>query len=197
VNETVVLCEGYYDRAFWSGLLQHLGCRSLRPRPGGTVLDPFNTRVQGGDHAFLSVTHRFLRVRPCQGKDQVKSAATLRLKERAGKPLERLVINVDCDLNADGTPNASATVNLPSMENLLRQLDPGMTADAIGTLRVDAEQPRSHSFVGKPTMPQPPAYQINRHWSVSFVPLFAPHILRVLSVSSPGWTRARCARRSL
>ncbi len=35
VTESVVLCEGYHDRAFWAGLLLSLNCTDPRIVPGG------------------------------------------------------------------------------------------------------------------------------------------------------------------
>ena len=34
MSESVVLCEGYHDRAFWAALLEHLGCADPGRNPG-------------------------------------------------------------------------------------------------------------------------------------------------------------------
>lgn len=57
--ETVILCEGYHDRAFWSGWLLHLGCTDPGlPKPGRTgrqeVVDAGGRTVKGGDFMFLT-----------------------------------------------------------------------------------------------------------------------------------------------
>ena len=57
--ESVVLCEGYHDRAFWTGWLQHLGCANPGQRQGSAeirVKDPWGDRVRGGEFAFHSAT---------------------------------------------------------------------------------------------------------------------------------------------
>lgn len=44
MSESVILCEGFHDRAFWDGWLTHLGCNSdgFRPgTPGYPALDPW------------------------------------------------------------------------------------------------------------------------------------------------------------
>ena len=108
MTESVILCEGYHDRALWAGWLSFLGCTDPgTPPPGKTartrIYDPWNTPVIGGHYAFLSKSGRFIRVVPCQGKGNVLPAARLRLQERGSKPLTRLLINVDPDVPAGGT----------------------------------------------------------------------------------------------
>jgi hypothetical protein len=46
MSESAVLCEGYYDRAFWAGLLVHLGCVDPGQGPHGRrpVFDPMAVR---------------------------------------------------------------------------------------------------------------------------------------------------------
>ena len=48
MSESVILCEGYYDRAFWAGWLTHLGCTDPGQRANGThripVKDPWNVK---------------------------------------------------------------------------------------------------------------------------------------------------------
>ena len=34
MSESLVLCEGYHDRAFWAGWLGRLGCSDVGFRPG-------------------------------------------------------------------------------------------------------------------------------------------------------------------
>jgi hypothetical protein len=52
MSESVILCEGYHDRAFWKGWLTHLRCSDPgEPPPGSSrrrdIFDPWNTRVVG------------------------------------------------------------------------------------------------------------------------------------------------------
>lgn len=51
MSERYVLCEGYHDRAFWGGLLLHLGATDPGVRPGGLrapIIDPWGLSVRGG-----------------------------------------------------------------------------------------------------------------------------------------------------
>jgi len=125
MSESVVLCEGYHDRAFWAGWLEHLGCENLgRPR-GRTgriqVRDPWDKPVVGGEFAFRSKTGKFLRIVPCQGKDKVLSAAESRLKDREVEKLVRLALNVDSDKTANGVSSASAVLSYQAVEACLRK----------------------------------------------------------------------------
>lgn len=136
-SESVVLCEGYHDRAFWAGLLLHLGCKSLKPQRGNAVLDPFGVQVRGGQYAYRSKSDKFIRIVPCESKSNIRPIARTRLKERETKPLEQLVINVDADTNADGTPCASVTMSRQSMIDLVREFDENISEGHDGILRID------------------------------------------------------------
>ena len=103
--ESVVLCEGYHDRAFWAGLLlSRCGCvKSTR--------DPFGETVQGaGQYGFCTLSGQFARVVPAGGDaDRVLQAGRTRLGRRRSKPLRRLVLCIDDDtLGGDGSPRLSA-----------------------------------------------------------------------------------------
>jgi len=48
MSESVILCEGYHDRAFWAGWLLHLGCTDPGLPSAGKatrtpIFDPWNT----------------------------------------------------------------------------------------------------------------------------------------------------------
>ena len=78
-SENVVLCEGYYDRAFWAGWLLHLGCVDLRvieQRPTGKrkVLDPWGGDVEGGAFGFRAKDGTF-RANPAVPR-QARSRST-------------------------------------------------------------------------------------------------------------------------
>ncbi len=55
-TESVVLCEGFHDRAFWKGWLSHLDCRDARTKlPSGAferARDPFGKFVEPGQFAW-------------------------------------------------------------------------------------------------------------------------------------------------
>jgi hypothetical protein len=100
-TESVVLCEGVHDRAFWKGWLEHLGCRDARPRlPTGGIgkaVDPFGKPVEQGQFAFVSPSGAFVRVRPCNGDKGVLSELKKRLEGRMTNGLLRLVVGLDID----------------------------------------------------------------------------------------------------
>lgn len=130
MSESVILCEGYHDRAFWTGWLEHLGCENLgRPRDGAgqiQVYDPWNSLVSRGEFAFRSKTGKFLRIVPCRGKDNVLPTAESRLKDREVKRLLRLVLNVDCDVSLSNTHSPRPGLSYQAVEALLRQFgEPG------------------------------------------------------------------------
>src|SRR5438874_3231905 len=105
MSESLVLCEGFHDRAFWDGWLRLLGCDSAGFRPGTSgfpAVDPWGVGVRGGQFAYRSNSGAFVRIRPCQGKTNVLREAKIRLAQRATKSLVRLVISVDVDASASG-----------------------------------------------------------------------------------------------
>jgi hypothetical protein len=142
MSESVILCEGYHDRAFWAGWLAHLGCSDPgAPLLGSSrrrrILDPWQDRVEGGQYAYLSRTGQFLRVIPCNGKDKILAIARDRLNERSRKPLVRLVLNVDADTTASGVHTATG-LRLQDVEQYIRaNVDPGATRNAAEQIEVD------------------------------------------------------------
>jgi hypothetical protein len=135
MSESVILCEGYHDRAFWSGWLAWLGCTDPGIQAGKTgrvpVVDPWGVEVKGrGQHAFLSPGGKFIRVIPCNGKSNVRRQARERLADRMDKNLERLVINVDSDAAVAPGEEPDAALTTASLETLLREFgQPAVTAD--------------------------------------------------------------------
>jgi hypothetical protein len=108
MSESVVLCEGFHDRAFWDGWLTHLGCNSDGFKPGTSgypARDPWNLAVTHGQFAYRSASRNFVRVRACKGKTHVVPEARIRLGQRNTKALVRLVLNVD----PDSDPSSAAT----------------------------------------------------------------------------------------
>lgn len=125
MSESVVLTEGYHDRAFWSGWLEYLGCENLGRRLARThrirVLDPWNVEVAGGEFAFHSKSKRFVRIVPCRGKDNLLPLAESRLKDRVDRGLTRLVISADSDEPVVGTDSTQHGVSYHAVETLARQ----------------------------------------------------------------------------
>ena len=143
MSESVILCEGYHDRAFWKGWLLYLGCTDPgAPAPGQTrrpeVRDPWNKKVAGGDFAYLSKSGRFIRVRPCHGKTNIRPAAHLRLRQRGTEALLRLVINVDPDVGVGGAATGITGLQRQDVEHLARTFDPKATVNADGEIEVDS-----------------------------------------------------------
>jgi hypothetical protein len=95
--ESVVVCEGYHDRAFWDGMLQHLGCVSVIPvadRPR----DPAAEFFKRGHYGYRSQRLALIRIVPAGGKAKVMPAAADYLRDRQEQPmLTRLIVNVDDD----------------------------------------------------------------------------------------------------
>ncbi|MGA2498763.1 MAG: hypothetical protein ABSH20_13550 [Tepidisphaeraceae bacterium] len=131
LSEALVICEGYHDRAFWHGMLKDLGCHDAPSTQEGdhrVFRDPWNRPVRGG-RALLSKSREFVSIRPANGKDDVCRTVRLRLGEHALQPLRVLVVNVDADTNADGTPSTSRGVSRAAVEDVVRQADPAAVAD--------------------------------------------------------------------
>jgi hypothetical protein len=143
MSESVILCEGFHDRAFWKGWLTHLGCADPGLPPAGKtarapILDPRNTPVTGGQFAYHSKSGHFIRVRPCHGKSKVLPAARLRLGQRPSKQLLRLIINVDPDVRVAGATTATTGLQLQDLLQLVHStFDPSATVNADGNIEVD------------------------------------------------------------
>jgi hypothetical protein len=136
MSESVILCEGYHDRAFWKGWLVHRGCTDL----GGQaqILDPWGDPVRGGgQHAYHSRQGQFIRVVPCGGKSKVLRVAGYRLAQRATKALLRLVINVDSDMTASGTSAGATGLRRPDVEQMVRAFDPAAAINPDGEIEVE------------------------------------------------------------
>lgn len=113
-SQSIILCEGYHDRAFWQGwLLTHLGYVDPGARPGAArtdVWDPWDKKVGSGQFGFISPSGHFIRVVPCQGKQNVPSAARRYLKDRKINRVARVVLNVDSDSEAGIVPQTNASI---------------------------------------------------------------------------------------
>ena len=135
MTETVILTEGFHDRAFWKGLLEAAGCQNVGAPVAGQrnaqVLDPWNSVVSRGQFAFRSRTGAFIRVQPCGGNRNVPTAARVRLEEREAKPLTRLVACIDTDVDvtsADAVRPAFAS----GIDRVVRRVAPDASPDATG-----------------------------------------------------------------
>jgi hypothetical protein len=98
-RESIVFCEGYHDRAFWKGWLRTLGWTDPGEQPGQArkpFRDPFGGIVASGDFGF-GHHGRFLRIKQCQGDENVMPLATARINARATKGLRHVVLCFDSD----------------------------------------------------------------------------------------------------
>ena len=128
MSETVILCEGYHDRAFWKGWLLHLGCTDLWSLQSGKreptrIVDPWGNTVSKGHYAYRSKSDRFIRVVPCGGKNNIIRYAHIRLGKHTSNTLEHLVINVDSDENVEDMADSTCGVKLEAVRNLVREFD--------------------------------------------------------------------------
>lgn len=137
----MILCEGYYDRAFWGGWLRYLGCTDPGERPDGRgrlpVLDPWGDRVVRGQFAYQSPRQGFLRVVPCHGYENVLPAARDRLGERAFHGLEHLVVNVDPDTDATAQEIGPTGLRASDLLREVRQFDGAAQLESGGYIGVD------------------------------------------------------------
>src|ERR1700687_1579832 len=141
MSESVVLCEGFHDRAFWDGLLTYLGCNSdgFKPgTPGFPALDPWGDPVRHGQFAYRSNSGNFIRVRPCNGKSNVLQEARIRLTQRTTKRLVRLVINVDVDTSAAGLAPGPTGLRQQDVLQQVQENHPQASPNAAGKIEVDA-----------------------------------------------------------
>jgi hypothetical protein len=139
--ESWVCCEGLHDRAFWKWMLLSLGCRDLSKRAGRggrvPVYDPFGDELPRGQFGFASASEQFVRVVPCEGKNNVLRVARSRLGDRVSKPVRRLVICADDDTNADGSPTGTVPLSRAAIQALCQQLDPTAAVPSSGAICLD------------------------------------------------------------
>ncbi len=143
MSESVILCEGYHDRAFWKGWLEHLGCNDPGIPPAGRtgrvrIFDPWGVEVKGGGQfAYHSRSGAFIRIQPCNGKNNILHEARNRITRRTTKALLRLVISIDSDLTATGANAPPTGLQLTNVEQLARTFDPSASVNANGEIDLD------------------------------------------------------------
>lgn len=142
MSESVILCEGYHDRAFWMGWLLRLGCTDPGTPPAGRtnrvpIADPWGMTVTGGQFAYHSQSGRFVRVVPCHGKSRVIPAARIRLGQRNTRALTRLVLNVDSDLTTSSSTASSSGLKATDVLREVRAFDSSAALNADGEIEVD------------------------------------------------------------
>lgn len=136
MSESVVLCEGYLDRAFWAGWLRRLGC-TIPEKADGCIRDELGRPVHGGQHMYLFKSGQYVRVVPCGGKPEVLREARQRLSQRKMKPrLTRLIINVDPDVDVH-EPSAATGLRREDVLAIAREFDPQATETPKGDTALD------------------------------------------------------------
>ena len=131
-SAAVILCEGYYDRAFWTGLLvHHGGAPEIKPHLGKPVRvqDPNGKTVSGGRYGFrLPPDGRYVEVVPVGTESQLLPAFDDQVIGRARPPaLRLLVFNYDPD---QATSHAQAA-------DKLRNLRERVGKNGVGVEEVD------------------------------------------------------------
>lgn len=146
MRESIILCEGYHDRAFWAGWLDHLGCtdrgRSQSKIARVAVYDPWGRKVAGGQFGFYSKTGKFVRIIPCHGDSRAvgRKARELlgderqRIRQGASEPrLARLVFSVDPDVDSEDT-SARTGFRQRDLHALVEEIDPEVVQTESGDL---------------------------------------------------------------
>lgn len=135
MSESIILCEGYDDRAFWAGWLKHSGCTI--PKDGDKVVDSSEKIVSNGQFMYRSKSEKFIRLVPCHGKPKIRGSARSQLKQRTIKPfLTHLIINIDPDINAHGTDTATG-LRLQNIHDLVHEFDKEATKTDDGDIAMD------------------------------------------------------------
>ena len=140
MSESVILCEGFHDRAFWDGWLTYLGCTNHGFKPGTAgfpAVDPWGDTVRGGQFAYHSKSRNFVRLRPCNGKTKILQEARIRLTQRVTKRLERLVINVDVDTSTSGRASGPTGLRQQDVLYQVQLIDPSAFLDTAGEIQLD------------------------------------------------------------
>lgn len=122
MSQSVVLCEGFDDRAFWSGWLQRLGCR-----PAETAAerrDEWGREVSKGRYLFYSPAGDRILVEPFEGRPKLNRAVDAWMRELATRPIRRLVLNIDSDGVVDGSGPAVVGREPDGLRDLIGRTDP-------------------------------------------------------------------------
>ena len=95
----VILCEGFDDRSFWAGWLQHLDCTDPTNRGKIKARDANNRPVQGqGRYLYRTPTeHSSIEIRPYEGRSNLAKTVRDYLKIHRGSPIDRMILSLDSD----------------------------------------------------------------------------------------------------
>ncbi|MCK4340864.1 MAG: hypothetical protein KAY37_03980 [Phycisphaerae bacterium] len=134
MSEAVILCEGFYDRAFWAGWLEYSGCP--KPEPGN-IHDTLKRPVKGGQFGYYTPNGQFIRIVPCHGKDNVLPVLRRRIEDRQQAPLlSQLVVNVDPDTRVADSDGRTG-LRTEDVERDVKQLVPNAARNDDGDIVID------------------------------------------------------------
>ncbi len=120
--EYYILCEGYHDRAFWKGLLLHIGCTDPSNEGRQSVVDPWKKSVRGGQYAFISPSGRFIRLVAVGGdRNLLHNQFRHRVDKRHIEKLYGLIVSADADVHND---DELIRVSLPVVSQWALEIDP-------------------------------------------------------------------------
>lgn len=101
----VVLCEGYDDRAFIAGILEHLGCQSLRDGDGeGPATDAWGDRLEKGRFGFRRRDGSYVRLQAVVGIEKLIRSGKTFMQGTVARPLASLTLVRDDDGQAGDPP---------------------------------------------------------------------------------------------
>lgn len=96
-RQLVILCEGFDDRSFWAGWMEHLGCTDPSQRGKKKVKDIWGRTVAGKGRYLFELGERKILVQPTGGRDHMADAAEEWLGDNQLYRPDRLILNLDCD----------------------------------------------------------------------------------------------------
>ena len=117
-TQSIILCEGFHDRSFWSGLLEFLNCPEPKSHSETGIIsieDPSGKPVRNGEFGYYSTSNKFIRIIPAKSKDKLWNVFETRLAKRSSEPvLTHLIVNMDSDefIGNEGTKSDSYLNNL-------------------------------------------------------------------------------------
>lgn len=131
---SIILCEGYRDRAFWAGWLETNGWEDARPEQKKPAKDPYGQTQSGsGKYAYYAKNRSFVVVIPTEGESHMDEFCKSSLDSIEGYirksdacNLHRIILSVDSDVKSD-QPNP--TMNAERVKNLVQKANAKVAKD--------------------------------------------------------------------
>ncbi len=92
---SVILCEGYQDRAFWYGLLEYLKCKF-----GTNTPIPENYAKGSGEYSGITSSGNFVSILPVGSGTRILPVLKSKLEKLPIRSVDLIVINIDSDYEA-------------------------------------------------------------------------------------------------